>query len=83
MIGEVASDPAERDRWRMLCQAVAAVRLANQLMQPAKKTTFVIMAVYVTDALIAERYLLYLKQRGDRHVCERSCLRVQGLTTEV
>ena len=85
MIGEVISQTNESDRYRMLCQGLAAVRVADQLMKPTidPTTTFVIMAVYVTNQFIAERYLLYLKQRGDRHVCERSRLRVQGLTTEV
>ena len=85
MIGEVISETDGSDRWRMLCQGLAAVRVANQLMKPTidPETTFVIMAVYVTNQFIAERYLLYLKQRGERHVCERSHLRVQGLTTDV
>ena len=68
MIGEVASITSGADRYRMLCQGIAETRALNC---NSRQDVFVIMAVYVTDQLIAERYLLFPHRENDRRVSVR------------
>ena len=68
LIGEVISHDNEKDRWRMLCQAIALVRLGNQLTLQRAASTFVVMAVYVNNKFRADRYLLYMTKDTGSHV---------------
>ena len=58
LVGEVTSDVNQSDRWQMLCQAIALVRLGQYLVQD--KSCFTVMAVYVDDDFHVDRYLLYV-----------------------
>ena len=60
IIGEVVSKKSETDRARMLLQAAAAARVGRFLQVNGQKP-FVLLAVYVTNELIAERYLVWAK----------------------
>ncbi|KAI5119409.1 hypothetical protein M0805_004896 [Coniferiporia weirii] len=68
IIGEVVSDPDGSDRWRMLCQAIVLARVGSYLLKEKSARTFVVMAVYVTNHYIAERYFVYQPKREDRGV---------------
>ena len=80
MIGEVTNITRSGDRYRMLCQGMASLRVAHELTEPVKGLVIVIMAVYVTDRLIAERYLLYMPRQKDRHVRGPVGMRTRKLT---
>lgn len=59
MLCEVVSDPDERDRWRMLVQAIAAARVGYCLEKrhmPDKP--FFITAVYLRGVMTAQRYIV-------------------------
>ena len=71
MIGEVISITSGADRYRMLCQGIAETRALNRNVQDSRQGIFVVMAVYVTDQLIVERYLLFPHRKNDRHVSAR------------
>ena len=75
MIGEVISITRGADRYRMLCQGIAETRTLNYSVLKKKQGTIVVMAVYVTDQLVAERYLLFPREKHDRHVSPRSGVR--------
>ena len=83
MIGEVISITRGDDRYRMLCQGMAETRLANEILRPSADFFVVIMAIYVTDELVAERYLLFLPRENDRHVSHYSGPRNTVLTFAV
>ena len=69
MVGKVASYADKDDsKYRMLCEAMAEVRAVNEIARVSEQDRFVVMAVYVTEQLVAERYLLYLPREHDRHV---------------
>ena len=75
IISEVVSDEKNSDRWRMLLQAIALVRMGNYLLKEDRSGDFFVIAIYVTNAFVAERYFLYqpdkLKRKvGERLLCE-------------
>ena len=74
MIGEVISITSGADRYRMLCQGIAETRALNRNVQDSRQGIFVVMAVYVTDQLIVERYLIFPHRKNDRHVSVRSAV---------
>lgn len=57
IIAEIVSENNESDRYRMLCQAIVATRVAKYLLKESSDT-FVLMAIYVTRNFVAERYLV-------------------------
>jgi hypothetical protein len=57
MIAEVISKTDMSDRYRMLLQAIAAARVGRYLMKSGARP-FVLMAIYLTKDLVAERYLV-------------------------
>ena len=75
MVGEVIGITSGEDRYRMLCQAIAETRTLNFNVQDSQQGTFVVMAVYITDKLFAERYLLYPRAKNDSHVSPFSAMR--------
>lgn len=58
LIGEIFSEPSEQDRYRMLLQAMTAARVGKYLTNADDARPFVAMAIYVTEHLVAERYLV-------------------------
>jgi hypothetical protein len=75
MIAEIVSNKDTSDRCRMLLQATAAARVGRYLMKSSARP-FVLMGIYLTKDLVAERYLVC--QAGeDKKVCwfvKGSCL---------
>jgi hypothetical protein len=68
MIAEVVSNKDTSDRYRMLLQATAAARVGRYLMKSSARP-FVLMGIYLTKDLVAERYLVC--QAGkDNKVCQ-------------
>lgn len=67
VLGEIVSEIDGSDRWRMLCQAIALVRFGTSIWK-GSDGPFVVMAVYVTDAFTAERYLVYQPDSSNREV---------------
>ena len=66
-INEVVSDAKSgRDRWRMLCQAIAITRIGDYY--TAKDKLFCTSALYVTDKLQVEWYILYCNQKKARFI---------------
>lgn len=57
MVCEVISMPSEADRWRMLVEAIAAVRIGHYLKKSQTKPFFVV-AVYLRANMTAERYVV-------------------------
>lgn len=57
LIGEVASEKNESDRWRMLLQATAAARVGRYLTKNNERP-FILIAFYLTKELIVEQYLI-------------------------
>ena len=80
MVGQVVHTAYQYDKIQMLCQGIAMVRVANNIAQLSEQERFVMMAVYVTDQLVAERYLLYLPRKNDRHVSCHSTSQTNELT---
>ena len=72
MIGAVVNASNGEDKYRMLCEGMAAVRTINEIAQRPEQAGFVVMVIYVTDQLVAERYILYLPRENDRHVSQPS-----------
>ena len=71
VIGDVFPENDQTEKCRLLCQAIALVRLGNQLMKkPAPN--FVVMVVYVWGNFYAERFLVYMptpdKNQHVRHL---------------
>jgi len=57
---EVSSEQRnEEDKSRMLIQASCLVRTINEHQDPADKSTFVDVCIYIDNQLIASRYLVY------------------------
>ena len=73
LLVEVCSDPGGRDRNRLLVQAGMLVRVMNSI-KPKNKDSFVAVAVYITAAYTAERYLVY--QPGSDVVRIANCVNV-------
>ncbi|TDL20627.1 hypothetical protein BD410DRAFT_361709 [Rickenella mellea] len=60
IIGEVATDESESNRYRMLIQGAAAVRLGNAMRaSKSEEQPFILQAIYLTNDFVAERYLMY------------------------
>ena len=55
LLGEIISDLAEEDKWRMLLQAIGIVRLMSIYCDNP-----VIMAIYVNNEYLATRYIIYM-----------------------
>ncbi|KAG5638069.1 hypothetical protein H0H81_002037 [Sphagnurus paluster] len=58
IIAEVVSKKEKQDRYRMLVQAISLARLAFQLRRPGSTAHPFIVAIYMTDVMIVERYIL-------------------------
>jgi hypothetical protein len=58
IIGEVVSEKNEKDRYRMLLQAVALARLVFALRKSGATKNPFIIAVYLTKYMTAERYIV-------------------------
>jgi hypothetical protein len=58
VIGEIVSQQNEKDRFRMLLQAIALARLVSEIRKPKSKVQPFIVAVYVTGDMVAERYIV-------------------------
>jgi hypothetical protein len=58
LIGEVVSLPSMEDRWRMLLQALVAVKLGSFLLKSGSTQSFTVMAIYLRSEMVAEQYLL-------------------------
>ena len=63
MIGEIASSERETDKWRMLMHALVLVRLGT-LFNISSGTPFVVMAIYVRNDLVVERFLAFKDDNG-------------------
>ena len=63
MVGEVVHTAYQYDKIPMLCQGMAIVRVANEIAQLFEQGSFVVMAVYVTDQLVAEISSLPAKKK--------------------
>lgn len=64
-LGEIVSDPKnEGDRYRLLLQAIAIIRLAAQFsdINPA------LMAIYVDTNYRATRYIVYIDREDEKRV---------------
>ncbi|KAF9219008.1 hypothetical protein BS17DRAFT_468424 [Gyrodon lividus] len=55
---EVVSDATETDRWRMLIEAIAAVRAGYHITKCGSADDFFVVAIYIRAHLTAERYIL-------------------------
>ena len=64
VIGEVVSCPNEKDRFRMLLQAIALARLVSELRKSESTEQLFIVAIYMTKELTAERYIV-MKSRAE------------------
>lgn len=64
VIGEVISFRNEKDRYRMLLQAIALARLVSELRISGSTEQLFIVAIYLTRNLTAERYIV-MKSRGE------------------
>jgi hypothetical protein len=64
VIGEVVSFYDEKDRFRMLLQAIALARLIFELRKSGSTEQLFIVAIYLTKDLTAERYIL-MKSRAE------------------
>lgn len=58
LISEVISQGDERDRYRMLLQAIAVARAGQYLMRAGAPMRFFVVAVYLRANLTAERYVV-------------------------
>ena len=58
IIGEIVSFLNEKDRYRMLLQAVALARLVFALHKSGSTKQLFIVAIYLTRDMIAERYIV-------------------------
>jgi hypothetical protein len=67
VICEVISDKHERDRSRMLVQAVALARTGQFLLRPASTKKFFVVAIYVDANMVASRYIVM--EVGDGDAC--------------
>ena len=65
VICEVISQTDKEDRFRMLLQGVAVVRVGNYLMKSGSKRPFFIVAIYFTNMLVAERYIMIQVEPDD------------------
>ena len=70
IISEGISDEKNSDRYRMLLQAIALVRIGNYLLKEDRSSDFFVIAIYVTSAFVAERYFLYQPDKSERKVRE-------------
>jgi hypothetical protein len=68
VIGEVVSFRDEKDRFRMLLQAIALARLVSELRKPGSTEQLFIVAVYLTKELTAERYIVMKCRAGSEEV---------------
>jgi hypothetical protein len=60
IIGEIISGKDQQDRYRMLVQAVALARVVFALTKPDSAPPFIV-AIYLTEEMVAERYILMKK----------------------
>ncbi|KAH0825996.1 hypothetical protein J3R83DRAFT_7465, partial [Lanmaoa asiatica] len=67
VICEVISDKHERDRSRMLVQAVALARTGQFLLRPASTKKFFVVAIYVDADMVVSRYIVM--ETGDGDAC--------------
>ena len=67
VICEVISDRLERDRSRMLVQAVALARTGQFLLRPNSTKKFFVVAIYVDANMVASRYIVM--EAGDGDAC--------------
>lgn len=58
VIGEIISQLNEKDRFRMLLQAIALARLVSELRKSKSKIQPFIVAIYLTGDMVAERYIV-------------------------
>lgn len=58
---EVASNPNEADRTRMLLQASCLVRLGQSMLRPGIPK-FLVKAVYIDEHYCADEYTLFLRE---------------------
>ena len=69
VIGEVVSFKDEKDRFRMLLQAIALARLVFELRKAGSTEQLFIVAIFLTKEMIAERYILMkLSEESDEVV---------------
>ena len=67
LIGICSDRAYESDRARLLLQAGVLVRVMNSI-KPEAEQSFIAVAIYVNAGWVAERYLVYQPDRGDRQV---------------
>ena len=60
VIGENASSESETDKWWMLMHALVLVRLGTKFLNDK----FVVMAIYITNNFVAERFLAFQDGNG-------------------
>ena len=72
MIGKFMNDSDGDDRYRLLCEGMAAVRTINEIAHLPGEERFVVMVVYITETLVAERYILFLSGENNKHVSQTS-----------
>jgi len=65
VIGGIISFRNEKDRFRMLLQAIALARLVSELRKSGSTAQPFIVAIYVTGELRAERYIVMKKRRAE------------------
>ena len=53
IISEVISDKTEKDRFRMLVEAIALARVGHFLLQSTSKKMFFVVAIYVNAEMVA------------------------------
>jgi hypothetical protein len=71
IIGEVVSFKDEKDRYRMLLQAVALARLIFALRKSGSTEQPFIVAVYLTRSMTADRYIVMKLHSGSDEVVHR------------
>jgi hypothetical protein len=72
IISEVISDKTEKDRFRMLVEAIALARVGHFLLQPTSKKTFFVVAIYVNAKMVVTRYIVIQtegRDTGEKPVC--------------
>ncbi|KAH7904687.1 kinase-like domain-containing protein [Hygrophoropsis aurantiaca] len=67
VISEIVSQNSEQDKCRMLVEAIVAARAGQYLLKAQSDKQFFIVAIYLRESLIAERYIV-AQTRHDRGV---------------
>ena len=65
IISEVISDKTEKDRYRMLVEAIALARVGHFLLQPTSKKIFFVVAIYVNAKMVVTRYIVIQTEGRD------------------